>query len=99
MNVAQAMWAPGVSCMQHLLNKQLNMLLTLFSDSNQMPAVLHACLLQVSPRGQVLQSFHDPSGNISMVTAVTEYNGKLYTGHLSRDYITVLDLKDVPSLQ
>ncbi len=76
------------------------MLLTLLPRLHQRPiCVLHACLLQVSPRGKVLQSFHDPSGNISMVTAVTEYNGKLYTGHLSRDYITVLDLKDVPSLQ
>ena len=55
-------------------------------------------VLQVSPRGKVLQSFHDPTGNISMVTAVTEYNGKLYTGHLLEDYITVLDLQDVPSL-
>jgi len=87
-----------VSCMQHMLDKGC-MLLTLFAWSHQRPAVLHACLLQVSPRGKVLQSFHDPSGTISMVTAVTEYNGKLYTGHLSRDYITVLDLKDVPSLQ
>ena len=60
--------------------------------------VMHLVLLQVSPTGKVLQSFHDPSGNISMVTAVTEYGGKLYTGHLSRGYITVLDLKDVPSL-
>ena len=33
-----------------------------------------------------------------MVTAVTEYDGKLYTGHLTKDYITVLDLKDVPSI-
>ena len=33
-----------------------------------------------------------------MVTAVTEYDGKLYTGHLHQDYITVLDLKDVPAL-
>ena len=46
----------------------------------------------------MLQSFHDPSGQISMVTAVTEYDGKLYTGHLHQDYITVLDLKDVPAL-
>ena len=75
------------------------MLLTILSQLHQRPAVLHVCLLQVSPRGKVLQSFHDPSGTISMVTAVTEYNGMLYTGHLSRDYITVLDLKDVPSLQ
>lgn len=59
---------------------------------------MHLVLLQVSPTGKVLQSFHDPSGNISMVTAVTEYDGKLYNGHLSRGYITVLDLKDVPSL-
>ncbi|KAA6420084.1 hypothetical protein WJX79_007601 [Trebouxia sp. C0005] len=59
----------------------------------------YGLILKVSPRGKVLQSFHDPSGTISMVTAVTEYNGKLYTGHLSRDYITVLDLKDVPSLE
>lgn len=54
--------------------------------------------LQVSPKGKVLQSLHDPSGNISMITAVTEYAGKLYMGHLHRDYIAVLDLKDVPAL-
>lgn len=46
----------------------------------------------------MLQSLHDPTGNISSVTAITEYNGKLYTGHLGSDYIAVLDLKDVPSL-
>ena len=33
-----------------------------------------------------------------MITAVTEYAGKLYMGHLHRDYIAVLDLKDVPAL-
>ena len=54
--------------------------------------------VQVSPEGKVLQSLHDPTGDISFVTAVTEYNGKLYNGHLGRDYITVLDLKDVPAL-
>ena len=54
--------------------------------------------LQVSPKGKVLQSLHDPTGNISFITAVTEYNGKIYTGHLHRDYITVLDLKDVPAI-
>ena len=46
----------------------------------------------------MLQSLHDPSGHVSFVTAITEYNGKLYNGHLGRDYITVLDLKDVPVL-
>lgn len=54
--------------------------------------------VQVSPEGKVLQSLHDPTGDISFVTAITEYGGKLYTGHLGRDYITVLDLKDVPAL-
>lgn len=54
--------------------------------------------MQVSAKGKVLQSLHDPSGQISVVTAVTEYGGKLYTGHLHKDYITVLDLKDVPAL-
>ena len=54
--------------------------------------------MQVSPKGKVLQSLHDPTGNISFVTAITEFNGKLYNGHLGRDYITVLDLTDVPSL-
>lgn len=58
----------------------------------------YGLILKVSPRGKVLQSLHDPSANVAMVTAVTEYNGKLYTGHLTKDYITVLDLKDVPSI-
>ena len=61
--------------------------------------VIRLAGLQVSPKGKVLQSLHDPTGNISFVTAITEHAGKLYTGHLGRDYITVLDLKDIPALK
>jgi len=50
-------------------------------------------VVKVSSDGQITQMLQDPTGKeADMVTAVTEYEGKLYLGSLAKSYIGVYDL-------
>lgn len=46
-----------------------------------------------SSKSRITRVFQDPTGeNISTITGVTEYGGKLYLGGLNQKYIGVYDL-------
>lgn len=50
-------------------------------------------VVEVSFDGRILRTLQDPGGEvITLITAVTEHNGKLYLGSLHNDYIGVYTL-------
>jgi len=52
------------------------------------------CVLKVSPSGEILAAYVDPTGQrISTVSAATEHEGHLFLGNLNGDFITVVRLQ------
>jgi hypothetical protein len=54
------------------------------------------CVVKVSASGDVVGVLMDSKGaQVSSVSAVTEFDGKLFLGNLMGDYVSVLSLADV----
>ena len=54
------------------------------------------CVVKVSASGDVEGTLMDSKGaQVSSVSAVTEFEGKLFLGNLMGDYVSVLSLSDV----
>jgi Strictosidine synthase len=52
-----------------------------------------ACVIHVSPSGEILEIVLDPNGSmVSTVSAVTEHNGKLFMGNLGGNFVSIVDL-------
>jgi hypothetical protein len=52
-----------------------------------------ACVIHVSPNGEILEIVLDPNGSmVSTVSAVTEHNGKLFMGNLGGNFVSIVDL-------
>jgi hypothetical protein len=50
-------------------------------------------VIEVDDNGRIIRTLQDPGGEVvTMITAVTEYNGKLYLGSLHNDYVGVYTL-------
>lgn len=59
-----------------------------------MPAGKHYGGVAVVTEGSIQRIYQDPTGSdISVITGVTEHNGKVYLGSLHNDFIGVLDYK------
>ena len=51
------------------------------------------CVVKISPAGRVIDVLYDPDGErVSMVSAVTEHEGRLFLGNLGGSFVSVLDL-------
>ncbi|XP_075456461.1 adipocyte plasma membrane-associated protein-like isoform X3 [Ascaphus truei] len=52
----------------------------------------HGLFLEVSDRGEILGSFHDPDGSVTWaISDVFEHQGKLYLGNTDLPFLVVLD--------
>ena len=51
--------------------------------------------MQVNTAGHVELFTHDHTKEIHSITAVNEYKGKLYLGHLGTDFVAEVHLKDL----
>merc|ERR1719491_396843 len=52
-----------------------------------------------SSKSRITRVFQDPTGeNVSLITSVTEYGGKVYLGNLHETYIGVYDLGPKPQM-
>ena len=58
------------------------------------------CVIKLSASGEVLDTLMDTKGlQVSSVSAVTEFDGKLFLGNLMGDYVSVLSLADAKGAQ
>ena len=57
-------------------------------------------VLKVSGKGEVLQVLQDRVGRkISGISGVVEAGGRLYMGHLAKDYVSYIDLENVGGME
>jgi len=86
--------------MPRLVEKWLRTLLMIVPSSLAPKPQKYGGFLELSPfssstssKSRITRVFQDPTGeNISLITGVTEYGGKLYLGSLHHQYIGVYDL-------
>eukprot|EP00891_Asterochloris_glomerata_P008778 jgi/Astpho2/8778/e_gw1.00128.33.1_t len=55
----------------------------------------HSAIIKVNTAGHVELFSHDDTQRIHSITAVNEYKGNLYLGHLGTDYVAEVHLKDL----
>eukprot|EP01099_Mayorella_cantabrigiensis_P001081 TRINITY_DN1445_c0_g1_i1.p1 TRINITY_DN1445_c0_g1~~TRINITY_DN1445_c0_g1_i1.p1 ORF type:complete len:235 (+),score=52.13 TRINITY_DN1445_c0_g1_i1:313-1017(+) len=93
-------WVPIVSPPNDVLtwilpHTILRNLVALVPDPLKPAALRYGLFLRVSENGEILETYHDPSGLVvSGVTSVSEYKGKLYLGNLHHHHISVYPLSD-----
>ncbi|KAG2446511.1 hypothetical protein HYH02_008502 [Chlamydomonas schloesseri] len=97
-NLWVALVAPVTGLPKLLKNKVTRFLLAYLPAWARPPIPRWGAALKVSPTGQPLQLLMDPDGShIAFVSSVTEAAGRLYFGNVRLNYVSYIDLKDVPA--
>ncbi|GFR47987.1 hypothetical protein Agub_g9811, partial [Astrephomene gubernaculifera] len=98
-NLWVALVAPVTALPKLLKYKALRVLLAYLPAWARPPIKSWGAVLKVSPTGQPLQLLMDPDGStVAHVSSVNEHNGRLYFGNVKDNYVSYMDLKDVPPL-
>ncbi|GIL73771.1 hypothetical protein Vretimale_5363 [Volvox reticuliferus] len=99
-NIWVALVVPVKTLPKLLVFKPLRVLLAYLPHSLRPPVPRWGAVLKISPDGKPLQVLMDPDGSkIADISAITEYNGKLYFGNVKLDYVSYFDLRDAPPLE
>ncbi|KAG2433903.1 hypothetical protein HXX76_008256 [Chlamydomonas incerta] len=96
-NLWVALVAPVTGLPKLLKNKVARFLLAYLPAWARPRIPRWGAALKVSAAGQPLQLLMDPDGShIAFVSSVTEVAGRLYFGNVRMNYVSYIDLKDVP---